>query len=294
MSTAIAPLFHTRVAPMPATAHQQTPLQSQPTASTTDVMDGNDEDEGVELGCAAAAAGPNQNTEAQSTEQPKNDAITSTPLSHGTSSAKPSISIDSSTELQPAYGGYSKPISAIEHVMTDIGARTARQSESIIRGIPLRGNESEEKLRSYVAAIASFIGFALHPTFVLSATIFEHRQKSGTAGAGAGAQRRGFPSMLVRFLSEPVRRGFFLKYLRSRDGLRTKLLGFDTDSRIYIVDNLTRLNEEILRKAKALKMSGHLRRAKVRHGAVLVTNNDGHSKAILSTDEQSVFAGIGH
>lgn len=181
---------------------------------------------------------------------------------------------------------------AIEHVVTDLGERTARQSEAIIRGIPLRGNENEEKLRSYVATIANFIGFALHPTFVLSVTILDHKPKSGAAGAGA--QRRGFPSLLVRFLSEPVRRDFFVKYLQSRDGVRTKLLDFTTDSRIYIVDNLTRLNEEILRKAKTLKMSGHLRRAEVRHGAVMVTDNDGHSKTILSTGELSMFAGTGH
>lgn len=84
------------------------------------------------------------------------------------------------------------------------------KSESV-RGIPLMGDESEETLREFLRRISAAVGFPLRDEFLPSVMVLggNHRKPHQN---NSNNNRRGFPPMLIRCISEPVRREFFVRY----------------------------------------------------------------------------------
>lgn len=178
---------------------------------------------------------------------------------------------------------------SLEESALDVGERISRSSELIVRGIPTTGDETAATLHGYVSGIARACRFVLRNEHILSVSLLG-RKPTTDPQRNADSQRRWQP-ILVKFISEPVRREFFALYMRSRNSITTAVLNFDVQSRIFVSDNLTRRNEAIMRKALALKSQGLVGRTTVRHGLVVVTDSMGTSTQVASERDLDKIVG---
>lgn len=136
--------------------------------------------------------------------------------------------------------------------------RQNRLCEILLRGIPMNEKENLTLLFEKMSTVLKFQHekmYALH-------SIFRFRSKIHTNDEQLRA-----PPILIKFSTPIIKREFFNLFLKQKD-LNLSHLGFNSSNRIYISDNLTKKNSNILKKAAEMKTSKKIEKVQVRNGFI--------------------------
>lgn len=160
-------------------------------------------------------------------------------------------------------------------IQEDEHTRRDRLRDVIISGVPLTGREVASDLRSIVVHIGQFVGVPFTPIDIVH--VFKTIPKLS----------RGLDSMLVvRFGSIGVRAAFFNRYMGVKGGLNASALGYKSNTRIYVSDNLTPRNTAIRSHAVILKKNNRIAGHTVRDGLVCVTLMGENKKRIVKSIQE--------
>lgn len=159
---------------------------------------------------------------------------------------------------------------------TDAIGRGDRALDLTIRGVPLIGRETSAMLRAIVIKLGRALGVALDVERLVH--VYRVRQR-----AGQGDEKT--PMIIAKFGSIGVRHAFFSAYFDRRElGLSTVDIGFDVRQRIFISDNLTKVNSILRGKATALKRAGRIANFAVRDGIVRIVCREGQMGRAVHTE----------
>lgn len=140
--------------------------------------------------------------------------------------------------------------------------RKLRGNDILIRGIPFK---DKENLVQFFDKLAKEIKYPYDNMYSLS-SIFR-LQNSQHQNA---TSNNVYPPPILATFSTPRLKSAFCRLFNSAN-LNQLNLGIDnTNHRIYITDNLTKTNRDILQKALQMKSSGLISKVQVRNGFVLV------------------------
>lgn len=126
----------------------------------------------------------------------------------------------------------------------------------VVSGIPFSPNEN---LNDIAHKVALHLGYDSN-NFPIS---FTTRLSKGTIADGATAP------VLFQFSTKIARDDYFRRYLKSRD-LSLQDLGFDSEKRVYINENLCTVARQIWRLANKFRNDGKLVNVRLRNGVILV------------------------
>lgn len=158
--------------------------------------------------------------------------------------------------------------------MEDIIARTQRNSEVVISGIPVVLHENCIEL---VAKIATVIGFPRHSdettAFRLNKTGVPNRSATTDPANHNNDQSAGnsvYPLIMVKFSSSTAKSNFMGKYLAYKS-LCLKDIGFESERRIFIKENLTPMNYKIFKACATAKSHNLISKYHTRDGVCFVS-----------------------
>lgn len=155
---------------------------------------------------------------------------------------------------------------------TESVQRLENRAELIVAGIPFITNEN---LRDYILHIAETIGFDCDRV----SHIHCKRLRSGNLPDGSEC------FILLQFSVVCLRDEFYSKYLSKRD-LKLSHIGFSSDRRIYINENLTVNARAIKRAALKLRRENKLAAVSTKLGVVQVKKTaNGPSMSVASIDQ---------
>lgn len=169
------------------------------------------------------------------------------------------------------------------NVLHDEVERLKRQNDIIIRHIPFCDGEC---LNTVFKDIATTIGFNIKcmPRVYRLAThkkqlpkepqnsqnIRVTRRNASASESGSSSSARTFsPLIVVKFYSMLDKLDFMAFYFRQMN-LNLSHIGFNTNSRIIVSDNLTTKNNKVFIAAVALKKTGKLTKIQIKNGLVYV------------------------
>jgi hypothetical protein len=148
---------------------------------------------------------------------------------------------------------------AISELRNEAEAAT-KVNDLLIKGVPMLRNDNPINL---YCRIATTVGYA--PEEIPHAEVFRLGKKTGT-----GAD----PPILVKFISTRDRNTFYRKYFQHRS-LNLSEIGFASNTRVYITENLTGHNLEIYKAALTLRNEKKLFSVSTSHGTVMIRFKDG-------------------
>lgn len=132
--------------------------------------------------------------------------------------------------------------------------RESHSADLLLNGIPITPNED---LNLLFNKICTKLGFAAKDYTLLS--IFRLKNKFS------------HPTIVLKFISQDARNAFYKLYWKSKN-LNLIDVGFQTDSRIYVKESLTKSNLEIFQRAMALRREKKLYSVLTYNGCVYVKN----------------------
>lgn len=159
--------------------------------------------------------------------------------------------------------------------------RKSRINDIIIRGIPYKDREN---LVNFFVKLAAEIKFPYDNMYSVSSIFRLGKPRkpvlaeasstiSGTGGADVLISTKP-PPILVTFTT-PRLKGAFCRLFNKCDNLNYNKIGLDgSTNRIYLTDNLTKTNSDILRKAIEVKASNRIDKVQVRNGIVLINHTN--------------------
>lgn len=115
--------------------------------------------------------------------------------------------------------------------------KNERQCDVVLRGIPFNRDTNEADLRLMIGKFADFIHIYVKHRDVVYARKFIFRNKSSFDGF-----------LIIKFSDMAIRRQFMVAFFAAKV-VTTQCLGFRTDNRIYLTDNLTQKNAAIRKLA---------------------------------------------
>lgn len=171
--------------------------------------------------------------------------------------------------------------------LEDTIARMQRNTELVISGIPVVADESCKEI---VIKIAAVIGFPLTletiSAFRLNKSGSQHTRRSGRNANAIGQHHNDnnviYPLILIRFSSQSDKTHFIGKYLTYKS-LCLKDVGFQSDQRIYIKENLTTSNYKIFLRCAAAKRDNLISKFHTRDGICYIALPSSDSKHAVHT-----------
>lgn len=149
--------------------------------------------------------------------------------------------------------------------------RESRKSDIVLRGIPLNAQTTRDQQVEIVRKLADHISVDISRRDIL----FTNKVQVGPAVG----------MLIVRFRDEVVRREFMQAFF-AKGVVNINAIGFATDGRISIGDNLTRRGSQIRKRAIELKAAGQISFHGVRNGLVyIVLNGEQDRRTIKSLCE---------
>lgn len=136
--------------------------------------------------------------------------------------------------------------------------RLKRLNDVVIRGIPMYNNEQLTKLFELISKAIKFD----HRVNSCLNNIFRINRSTDKASP-----------IIAQFTSMLYKREFMRNYFKHGQ-LKLRDIGGDSDKRIFVSDNLTKKNSDILSKALELLKLKHLSKVQTRAGFVYVTYAD--------------------
>lgn len=134
----------------------------------------------------------------------------------------------------------------------DILERASLSANLLLNGVPIIENEN---LNELFEQLCTQIGFTPKEFTLLS--IFRVKNKSKQ------------PTIVMKFISQNARNEFYQRYWKTKN-LSLIDLGFETDSRVYVQESLTKANHEIFKQAMSLKRDKKLSSVYTYNGLVYV------------------------
>lgn len=151
--------------------------------------------------------------------------------------------------------------------------RMSLANELTISGVPQTQNENLDAICSKICTAIGFNG-----TNTIQ-SCFRVAPKSRNAS-------RSFPpSIIVKFWSSDAKVGFFKSYIVKKN-LCVTSIGFNTPSRIYINENFTKKNFEVLRRVRHLKTNGKIFQYRTVSGRVYVVLDPDSEQIGINSIEQ--------
>lgn len=135
--------------------------------------------------------------------------------------------------------------------------RINRLKDVIIRGVPYH---PPENLWATFGKIANEVRFNFDMNYSVD-TVF----RLGTSAASSNTSA----AILVKFATQKLKHEFMAVYF-AHNNLRLNKIGYESDNRIYISDNLSKSNNTILKRAIELKKTGAIEKVATKFGHVLV------------------------
>lgn len=148
-------------------------------------------------------------------------------------------------------------MSAAAELRIDQLERQVRMNELVISGVPMVENENLVELMDVICKTIKFSGGG---TSIESCFRLPSRTSS---------RKRTSPSIMVKFWGADAKTDFYKQYFVSKR-LCTSMIGFATESRIYVNENLTKRNFEIFRMARDMKNQGKISRYNTQRGRVVI------------------------
>lgn len=163
-------------------------------------------------------------------------------------------------EMKSEMAAITKRIDAIEIDR----CKLEKSTELIVKGIPLADGEN---LQAIITTISGILNFE-DARSIGSIQILKRTPKSDSREI---ATVKSMP-VVVKFTTSNSRRLFHNKYFAftKTDAIKVSHIGFDGDSRIFINENLTKHNLDLLRRAKKLKKEGKIAAAYSYDGQICV------------------------
>lgn len=159
---------------------------------------------------------------------------------------------------------------------TETIARSHLANDLLISGVPYTKNED---LYQYFRSWCEVLGYTMH----MIPMVDIHRLTKQLPRDGTK------PFILVQFAITNQRNVFFHKYLRSRN-LTLKHIGFQSDSRVFVNENLIPSARKIKAKAIELKKKGKLVNVFSRSGIIYIrTASDNEDRRINTEEELQEF-----
>lgn len=134
----------------------------------------------------------------------------------------------------------------------DILERASLSANLLLNGVPIIENEN---LNELFEQLCTQIGFTPKEFTLLS--IFRVKNKSKQ------------PTIVMKFISQNARNEFYQRYWKTKN-LSLIDLGFETDSRVYVQESLTKAKHEIFKQAMSLKRDKKLSSVYTYNGLVYV------------------------
>ena len=143
-------------------------------------------------------------------------------------------------------------------------SKREKTTDLIVKGIPFTDGENLQAIITTISRLLSFED--VHSIERIQR--LKHTPKSNSQEI---AEVKSMP-VVVKFTTSNSRRFFHNKYFAfsKTDALKLSHIGFDSDSRIYINENLTKHNLDLLRRAKKLKKDGKIAAAYSYDGQICV------------------------
>lgn len=146
--------------------------------------------------------------------------------------------------------------------MEDGIERSEKQNQCLLRGVPYVVNKD---LNSIVTNLCNNIGFSLEVTiihsfrlglkkFAKSPEIVQAKKRLRSATSSVEPKSFNFLNILMTFESA-VQKNRFFKLFYSHKDLNLSSIGFPSDGRIYVTDNLTRNSYAIFREATKYRVA---------------------------------------
>lgn len=155
--------------------------------------------------------------------------------------------------------------------MVEASQRNVRRNELIMYGIP---SSTAEDLDKYFAIVCSHLGYHKDHLPVV------YLKRLGSATDKSTSIR----PILIEFSMYNQRRDFFAKYLHTCT-LSLDHLGFNSDRRIFVNENLTPMARRTLSAALRMKRDGALRNVSVRDGVIHVVCRNSSSLIVNNEEE---------
>lgn len=157
----------------------------------------------------------------------------------------------------------------------DTCKRQARANQLVVSGVPKLENENMDNIYDNICNAIDFDGKDLiEACFRLPIRC----NKFGTSS------RHQTPSIMLKFQSYPAKRAFFKQYI-SKINLCAVDIGFSTCARIYINENLTKRNFEILRMARQLKANNKILQYNTSNGQVFIKLDADSDRIFIDSKE---------
>jgi hypothetical protein len=144
-----------------------------------------------------------------------------------------------------------------------------RANDLIVKGIPVMSNEKPPQIYHKIALAIGYVA-----NLVPSAEVF----RMGKKKPGANYE----PPILLRFCNKFERGSFYQKYF-SHGQLKLSDVGFNVDQRIYMSENLSKLNQPIFAEAMRLKKEKKLFSVSTFHGITYVKPKQGDNSVPVKT-----------
>jgi len=167
---------------------------------------------------------------------------------------------------------HAERLDTIEAAVRDLrneAEATTKVNDLLIKGVPMLSNDNPINI---FCQIATAIGYP--PEAIPHAEIFRLGKRSVAASTD--------PPILVKFVSLRERNTFYRNYFRHR-ALNLSEIGFASNVRIYITENLTGHNLEIYKAALKLRHEKQLYSVSTSHGTVMIRFNEGEKPVEAKT-----------
>lgn len=146
--------------------------------------------------------------------------------------------------------------------------KVLRLREIIIRGVP---DLCSDKLISIITKIANSIGFSHNMAYVVDVLFRLNKKiKSNNKPIVNNGNAAKMSPILVRFTSQIMKNEFINKYYEKKN-LSLGDLGYNSSERIFISENLSKENNQLLSMAIKLKKHNIIRKTKIVAGMIFVT-----------------------
>lgn len=160
----------------------------------------------------------------------------------------------------------------------DNAGKILRSNDLILTGVPYRPTEKTDEILREIATTLGYNDSDVPPVFT---------KRLARIPIAAGST----PPILLQFAFRASKDEFFHRYFASKN-LSLLHLGFDTDKRIFINENLTESTRNIKGAALKLKRNGHLQNVFTKDGTVYVKPlEDVPAQPVFSLDQLKIFGG---
>jgi hypothetical protein len=146
---------------------------------------------------------------------------------------------------------------------------TAKANDLLIKGVPMLNNDNPIE---YYCRIATVIGYSSED--IPHAEIFRLGKKQNASGY--------VPPILVKFSRLSARNAFFQSYFQHRN-LNLSEIGFMSNTRIYITENMTGHNLEIYEAPLKLRHEKKIHSVSTSRGSVMVRFGEDDNLVAVNT-----------